>query len=97
MSDITERLSISWPLKKGTGMQDLSLAPTSDLLEELVRRHDAVVLTGIKFTKENGEYVTFRRYHGNRFVCNGLISVVDQMIAKEELAHTIAMDKSEDR
>lgn len=78
-------------------MNDLSLTATSDLLEELVRRHDAVVLTGIKFTKANGEYVTFRRYAGNRFVCNGLISVVDTMISNEEIKMTVPMDKSEDR
>lgn len=78
-------------------MTDLSLVQTSDLIEELVRRHDAVVLTGIKFTKENGEYVTFRRFNGNRFICNGLIGVVNSMIANEEIRQTIAMDSSEDR
>lgn len=85
-------------LKKGIKMTlDLSLVQTSDLLEEIVRRHDAVVLTGIKYTKQNGEYVTFRRFSGNRFTCNGLIGVVSAMIAKEEINHTIAMDSSEDR
>lgn len=78
-------------------MSNLSLVQTNELLEELVRRHDAVVLTGIKFTKTNGEYITFRRYSGNRFMCNGLMSVLESMICMEEFGKTLPMDESRDR
>lgn len=76
---------------------DLSLVPTNDLVDEIVRRHDAVILTGIKFTQANGEYMTFRRYTGNRFVCGGLLNVINHMLAMEEINQTIPLKNNEDR
>ncbi len=89
-------LNRSLLLKKDTSMTDLSLVPTNDLTEELVKRHDAVVLTGIKYTKED-EYITFRLFSGNRFVCNGLIGVINTMIANDEIGHTMKMNRNNDR
>lgn len=75
---------------------DLTLIPTNDLVQELINRHDAVVLTGIKYTTKE-EYVTFRIYHGNRFTCAGLIGIMSNMLAKDESGQTIVMNRNEDK
>lgn len=76
----------------------LELISTNDLLEELVRRHDAVVLTGVKFTNDrNGEYLTFCRHGGNRHACLGLLSVASHKISNEEVQMTKPFSTNEDR
>lgn len=66
-------------------MENLSLVPTDDLLDELFKRHDALVVTGMKFTASNGAYVTLRRFNGNRYVCNGMLDTMQALIVREEL------------
>lgn len=74
-----------WSLKKMTLEKiDLTFVSNDDLLNELVKRHDAIVITGVRFTKTNGDYVVMRRRNGNRFVCIGLLDTFRHLIEQEE-------------
>lgn len=63
---------------------DLTFVSTDAMMDELVKRHDAIVITSVRFTKTDGAYVVLRRRNGNRFVCCGLIDTFRHMIEQEE-------------
>lgn len=58
----------------------LTFCQTADLIEELKKRHDAIVVAGIKFTNTKGGYTVTRFHHGHRFVCLGLMANVESII-----------------
>lgn len=62
----------------------LTFISTKDLLDELYKRHDAVVVAGIKFTKVRGDYEVTRYFRGHRVVCLGVIENVKSLINDEE-------------
>lgn len=52
---------------------DLTFVTKKQLIDELAKRHDAIVVLGLRFESQIKYTVT--RYHaGNRHVCLGLIS-----------------------
>lgn len=53
--------------------QELTFVSTKDLMEELARRHDAVVILGMRFTSKDG-YNIARFHRGHRYVCLGMLS-----------------------
>lgn len=63
---------------------DLTFVQTDAMLDELMKRHDAMVFTGVRFTKVNGDYIVKRYRNGNRFVCCGLMDTFQHMIEQEE-------------
>lgn len=65
-------------------MTDLTLVGTDELLEELYKRHDAVVIAGIRFTKVRGDYEIMRYFRGHRIVCLGMLENVKSFINEEE-------------
>lgn len=72
-------------------MSDLSLISTDDLFEELVNRFDHLVISGIKYTKSDGEYMVMRKWSGNRHTCLGLLTVLSQKIANKEIENSPPM------
>jgi hypothetical protein len=78
-------------------MENIKLASTDDLLDELFARFDHAVFTGMKITKANGEYLTFRKWQGNRAVGLGLMCTVQHLMAKEEITTTIPLERNNDK
>lgn len=64
---------------------DLTLVSTDDLLDELSNRHDALVVSAVKFMNTKSDYVVLRRNSGNRFVCLGLLDTLKSTIVDQEL------------
>lgn len=59
---------------------DLTFCQTAELIAELTKRHDAIVVTGIRFETNNGGYTVTRHHSGHRYVCLGLISNMESLI-----------------
>lgn len=51
---------------------DLSLVDIKDIINELVKRHDGLVIAGIKFTTISN-FVLTKHWGGNHFVCLGIL------------------------
>lgn len=58
---------------------DLSLVPVNDLVEELINRHDHIVLIGAK-VENNGEIKSMRRWRGNSYTCSGMAQCMSMQI-----------------
>lgn len=63
--------------------KDLTLTPTIDLINEIASRHDALVITGIRFETQE-KYVLNRHFHGHRYICLGLLSSMENRINEKE-------------
>jgi len=78
------------PQRKGAKMgnsqatTDLTFIQTKELIDELTKRHDALVVAGIKFTNVKGGYTVTRFHHGHRYVCLGLMANVESIINTTE-------------
>lgn len=66
---------------------DLTFVPTLQLVDELKKRHDALVLMGVRFTDVKGAYKVLRIHHGHRFVCLSLLSNLESIINSIENAN----------
>lgn len=63
--------------------QDLSLVATDELLNELYRRHDAVIFAG-KLHRNSIQYTITRKFYGNRDVCLAMCSNLSSIINDAE-------------
>ncbi len=61
---------------------DLTLVSNKDLIDELAKRHDGLVISGIKFTTQTNFLLT-KHWGGNHFVCLGLLSDMARIINKK--------------
>ena len=69
-----------------TTKEDLTFTSTDSLLTELAKRHDALVVLGMRFTTKDGYNIT--RYHrGHRYVCLGMLSNAQSLINNVENEH----------
>jgi hypothetical protein len=71
-------------MDKPTEKFDLTFCSSDELVKELNKRHDALIISGVKFTNINGEYKVIRNYFGHRLVCLGLLSNMSSLINIEE-------------
>ncbi len=78
-------------------MSDLNFIPTDDLIDEICKRHDHIVIAGMKVCDEKGAYITVRRWQGNSFVCLGVVEVVKQMISGAEIFNSKPLGDNKDR
>lgn len=61
---------------------DLALISTKDLIDEIVKRHDGMVIAGIKFNTQTS-YVLTKHWSGNHFVCLGVIEDMKHQINRQ--------------
>lgn len=61
---------------------NLTLIPTKELIDELVKRHDGLVVAGIKFTTQYNFALT-KHWCGNHFVCLGMIEDMKHQINRQ--------------
>lgn len=64
---------------------DLTFIQTSELIDELNRRHDALIVLGMRFNSKDAYGIT-RFHQGHRYVCLGLLSNATAMINEVEMA-----------
>ncbi len=62
---------------------DLTFVSTKELIAELAKRHDALVIGGMNF-KSKDAYNVVRFRQGHRHVCLGLLSNIQSIINDEE-------------
>ncbi len=67
----------------GANTKDLTFISTLDLVEELKKRHDALVVCGMKFTTGT-QYEIFRHYSGHSYVCLGMMAQLESNITEKE-------------
>lgn len=67
--------------------KDLTFVPTLQLVEELKKRHDALIVCGVRFTDVKGAYKVLRVHNGHRFVCLSLLSNMESIINSIENAN----------
>ncbi len=72
-------------------MSDLSLVPTDDLINEMLRRHDHLVMVGMKVTSAKGEFISFRRWIGNSSINIGLVETAKHLICQEEIQNAVSI------
>ena len=58
----------------------LTFCSTKELIDELYKRHDSLVIAGIKFTKVDGSFEVTRFHKGHNIVCLGLIDNMTTLI-----------------
>ena len=63
---------------------DITFASTEDLIAELLKRHDAMIITGTRFTNKNGEYIEVRRWVGHHYSLLALASHVMHVLNREK-------------
>ena len=63
---------------------DLTFVDTEDIVEELIKRYDALVIVGAKFINVNGSYNILKRYGGHPFVMLALLDIVKHEVAHDE-------------
>lgn len=61
---------------------DLSLVSLKDLIDELAKRHDGMVIAGIKFTTLHN-FVLTKHWGGNHFVCLGILEDIKYQINRQ--------------
>lgn len=57
----------------GNQKVDLTFMSSKELIDELAKRNDALVVLGMRF-ETNSKYAVTRYFQGNRFVCLGLLA-----------------------
>lgn len=73
-------------------MQNVELATTQELIDELAKRHDAFAVTMVKYVDNKGNYACLRQWKGNNIVCCGLIDVMKHVITSSELLNARPLD-----
>ena len=68
-------------------LEDLTFVSTAHLVEELKKRHDAIVISAVRFTDVKGAYKVLRVHNGHRFVCLSLLSNLESIINSIENAN----------
>lgn len=63
---------------------DLSLIPLEEIIQEIFKRHHAVVV-GMCIHKDLTSYQTLYRFFGHKHSCSALASALSYRINKEEL------------
>lgn len=58
---------------------DLTFVSTKEMIDELVKRHDGLIVAGIKFTSQ-AQYILTKHWCGNHFVCLGVIEDMKHQI-----------------
>lgn len=58
---------------------DLTFISTKELIDEVARRHDGIVIAGIKFTSQHHFKLT-KHWAGNHFVCLGVLEDMKHQI-----------------
>lgn len=58
---------------------DLTFVPNGDLINELAKRHDGLVIAGIKFNTPMN-FVLTKYWGGNHFVCLGVLEDMKHQI-----------------
>ncbi len=61
---------------------DLTFIPTKEMIAELAKRHDGLVIAGIKFTTPTNFALT-KYWGGNHFVCLGVLEDMKHQINKQ--------------
>lgn len=61
---------------------DLTFVPTQELINEMAKRHDGMVIAGIKFTTPVNFALT-KYWGGNHFVCLGILEDMKHQINKQ--------------
>lgn len=61
---------------------DLTFIPTQELITEMAKRHDGLVIAGIKFNT-NSAFVLTKYWGGNHFVCLGMIEDMKHQINRQ--------------
>lgn len=72
---------------------NLELASSDELINELLKRHDNMVMVGMKVITDKGKYISFRRWIGNSQINIGMIEIAKLLIAQEEIQNTMPMKK----
>lgn len=67
----------------GSTQADLTFVSTKELIAELAKRHDALVVGGMNF-KSKDAYNVVRFRQGHRHVCLGLLSNIASIINDDE-------------
>lgn len=62
---------------------DLSLISMDELMNEMFRRHDSVIIAGVVH-KTAAQYQVVRRYYGHRYSCLALCSNLASLINADE-------------
>lgn len=62
---------------------DLSLIPLEDLMSEIFRRHDSVIIAAVVH-KSAIQYQVTRKYYGHRYSCLALCSNLEHLINIDE-------------
>ncbi len=60
---------------------DLTFVSTADIIKEMAKRHDGMVIAGIKFTTPTNFALT-KYWGGNHFVCLGILEDMKHQINK---------------
>lgn len=65
-------------------MQDLEIATTKSLIEELMKRFEHIIIGGVR-TKvyTNDDIISLRRFKGNYTLCTGLCSEIQSDVIKQ--------------
>lgn len=61
---------------------DLTFISNGDLIQELAKRHDGLVIAGIKFTT-NTNFLLTKYWGGNHFVCLGILEDMKHQIHRQ--------------
>jgi hypothetical protein len=62
---------------------DLSLISLDDIVQEIFRRHDSVIIGALKY-KDVAHYNVLRKYYGHRHSCLALASNLASLINNDE-------------
>jgi hypothetical protein len=81
---------------KGIKMEyNLSTVSSNDLIQELVNRHDSIIISGIKLQDNKGNYLSLRRFNGNRLHCLGMLEVMKNIISNAEINDSVPVSGKE--
>lgn len=61
---------------------DITFVPTQELINELAKRHDGMIVAGIKFTTMSNFALT-KYWGGNHFVCLGILEDMKHQINRQ--------------
>lgn len=61
---------------------DLTFVPTQELISEMARRHDGMIIAGIKFNTMANFSLT-KYWGGNHFVCLGILEDMKHQINRQ--------------
>lgn len=65
------------------GATEIGLIPTDALINEIIKRHDAIIFAG-KIHRNINQYTVTRRYSGHRDTCLAMCSNLASLINADE-------------